>query len=185
MFMPLFTRKLALGADASVREDGATLFGKRIYLAARFARRDQLTAVARELEAAGAELTSRWLTTTPGPLAGDELDPNSLGGQMALMDLDDVQAADVCIAFTESPGGAQGRGGRHTELGIAIALGRRIILVGPREHVFHCLPDIEQFDTWDDARGALGLEVGADPNLMGAAASSRPRSERPYATPAS
>jgi hypothetical protein len=185
--LPLFARTVALGADAQLRDDDATLVGKRIYIAARFARRAQLTVVARELEAAGAELTSRWLTTTPGPLESDQLDPDSLGGQMALMDLADVRSADVCIAFTESPGEAQGRGGRHTELGIAIALGRRIILVGPREHVFHCLPEIEQFDSWDAARGALGLEVGADPFLLdaGGPPPSHSRGSRPYAGTAS
>lgn len=88
---------------------------------------------------------------------------------MARMDLDDVRSASVCIAFTESPGQAQGRGGRHTELGIALAMGLRVILIGPREHVFHCLPDIEQFDTWEEARDALGI-----PRPQGSTPAARP-----------
>jgi hypothetical protein len=71
------------------------------------------------------------------------------------MDFDDVREADVCIAFTEPADGPQGRGGRHTELGIALALGQRVIIVGPREHVFHCLPDVERYERWPEARDRL------------------------------
>lgn len=73
---------------------------------------------------------------------------------MASMDFEDLARSDMCIAFTEAEG-ARGRGGRHTELGIALGLGLRVILVGPREHVFHCLPGVEQYADWPGARRAL------------------------------
>jgi hypothetical protein len=38
---------------------------------------------------------------------------------------------------------------RHTEFGIGLALGKRLILVGEhREHVFHYLPVVEVYETW-------------------------------------
>lgn len=114
-----------------------------------------MKSVARELARHGYEVTSRWLTSEDA-LAPAELDGSGRAADLALMDLEDVRRAGICIAFTEPPHETKpGRGGRHTELGIALALGLRVVLVGPREHVFHCLPEIEQFATWDEARAAL------------------------------
>ncbi|HET8894684.1 MAG TPA: hypothetical protein VFM96_11370 [Gaiellaceae bacterium] len=130
------------------------LDGARIYLAARFARQAELRAAADELEEAGAKVVARWLYS-PRALAEQELGSDLRGSEMAAMDLADIQSADVCIAFTETAGSPTGRGGRHTELGIALALGLRIIVVGPREHVFHCLPSIEHYETWSDVQHRL------------------------------
>jgi hypothetical protein len=43
-------------------------------------------------------------------------------------------------------------GGRHVEFGLALAQGKRMIMVGPRENVFHyLLPDSQIFATWNKA----------------------------------
>ena len=69
------------------------------------------------------------------------------------MDLEDVRAADLCLAFTESADTSdRGRGGRHTEFGIALGLGRSVAIVGPVEHVFHRLPGVIHHCEWGDAR---------------------------------
>lgn len=47
------------------------------------------------------------------------------------------------------------RGGRHVEFGMALAMDKRLVVVGPRENVFHLLPAVEQFDTWPLALAAL------------------------------
>ena len=49
------------------------------------------------------------------------------------------------VSFTEGGGG---KGGRHVEFGLGLAQGKRMIIVGPREHVFHTADGVEQFDTW-------------------------------------
>jgi len=64
----------------------------------------------------------------------------------ALADLQDLHAADAVISFTSAGGG--GKGGRHVEYGLAVGLGKRLVLVGPREHVFHVLPDVEWYPDW-------------------------------------
>jgi hypothetical protein len=126
-----------------------------VYLASRFARRDEMREIAQDLEDHGFVVTSRWLES-PRPLAGADLDSDGLAGRLAAMDLEDLQRADVCISFTEPPDNPQsGRGGRHAELGIALGMGRHILLVGPREHVFHCLPQIDQYPDWETARQTL------------------------------
>lgn len=121
------------------------------YLAGRYARRQELRAVAEELQELGHAVTSRWLFVDAS--LPDRLLPR--GGrpaEIAEMDFDDVKRADVCLAFTEPANGPQGRGGRHVELGIALALGQRVVVVGPREHIFHCLPHVEQYENWAEAR---------------------------------
>jgi nucleoside 2-deoxyribosyltransferase len=145
----------AANRDASVRLKCRSLTGSRVYLAARFARREQLIGVARMLESSGVEVACRWLFAEGAALSAEELDSELRAGQMASMDFEDLRAADVCLAFTEQAREPQGRGGRHAEVGIALGLGHRVILVGPREHVFHCLPQVEHFASWEDAQTAL------------------------------
>ena len=55
-------------------------------------------------------------------------------------------AADAVIIFTEIPNTILATGGRHVEFGLALAQGKRVIIVSPvvspRENVFHyLLPD--------------------------------------------
>lgn len=154
---PLLRRKSALVTSGPVREHGRGVTGRKIYIAARYARREELIPLAQQLEQAGAAITCRWLFADGGSLAGEDLSPAERGGQLAKMDFEDVQQADICLAFTEPSDNPAGRGGRHTELGIALALGRRVVLVGPREHVFHCLPQIEHYENWETARQSLGV----------------------------
>ena len=126
----------------------------RIYLAARYRRLAEMRRSADDLERLGHQVTSRWLRghhDVPGPL-GDPAWP-SIGQQ----DMEDVQAADALIAFTE-PQRGEGGGGRHVELGMGLAWGKRLLVVGPREHLFHTLPSIEVYPTWTDALQALSSE---------------------------
>ncbi len=61
-------------------------------------------------------------------------------------------AADAVIIFTEIPNTILATGGRHVEFGLALAQGKRVIIVGPRENVFHyLLPDSQVFVTWNKA----------------------------------
>jgi len=126
---------------------------ERVYLAGRFSRRDEFKTLADAIIAAGHEVTSRWLYSDDHHL---KLDRGQLPAVAAVRDLEDVRAATVCIAFTEEPESPQGRGGRHVELGAALALGIRVIVVGDPEHIFHLLPDVLQVDSADNALAALG-----------------------------
>lgn len=117
----------------------------KIYLAARYSRREELCGYRAQLEAMGHTVTSRWLN-------GDhQIDDHGLSEEakrsererFAQEDYDDVLSANVLIAFTELPRSNNSRGGRHVELGIALGTQRiPVIIVGPRENVFCCLPGI-------------------------------------------
>ena len=132
----------------------SALKGSRVYLASRFARRNELAQLKNELNEAGATVTSTWLDSE-GPLTERELTSTGRAAAAAQRDLADIADADVFIAFTEPRSSSQGRGGRHTELGVALALGKRVVIVGPREHIFHCLDSIECFPSWAHARTEL------------------------------
>jgi hypothetical protein len=115
----------------------------KIYLAARYSRNPEMRSVRDLLVAAGHEVTSRWIDNHGGELE-ESLTPERLAaepefcGRFANVDVEDLRAAEMCISFT----GAGGKGGRHVEFGMAQALGKRLVLIGPRENVFHCLPGV-------------------------------------------
>ncbi len=115
----------------------------KVYLTARFARKDEMARYAQELNRLGHEVTSRWLEVefdSGTPLSH----PN--WSQLAQQDLDDIRKADVLISFTETTGGG---GARHVELGVGLGLGKQVYIVGSAEHLFHTLPMLEVYPDWD------------------------------------
>ncbi len=140
----------------------------RVYLAARYGRREELLARAGELTADGHTVTSRWLlgnqqwdaaTLAAATALEERRETPPEAARFAVDDWADVRAADVLILFTEPPGSAAGtRGGRHVEFGMAYALGKHCLVVGGRENVFHLLPGVEHHPTWERARRRLRWE---------------------------
>ena len=147
----------------------------KVYLAARYSRHPEMQEYARQLESVGIQVTSRWiygshqLMANGEPLGREreamfEADDPSMRAQRAEFaqhDLQDVMAADVVISFTEkSRTSSTSRGGRHVEFGVAVAAGKRCVVVGFRENVFHCLPQVEFYETWPEAFASL-IGVGS------------------------
>ena len=112
-----------------------------IALTSRYGRRQEMLAVASHLESIGHKITSRWLHS-----AVEEDTP-----ELAAMCLNDVAAADVVVAFTDPPGApGSERGGRHVEFGAGAILGKRLVVVGRSEHLFHHLERAEIVDSTAD-----------------------------------
>lgn len=140
-----------------------------IYLAARYSRREELCAYREQISALGHSVTSRWLngshqisdagtpigdrgeTLVEGDAGGASEEAERLRAMFATEDVSDVVSADVVISFTEPPRSSASRGGRHVEHGIALALRKMLIVVGYRENIFHWLPQVQFFETWDEA----------------------------------
>ena len=118
-----------------------------IYLAARFSRRFEMQGYRAELQRRGHLVTSRWIDI----FAEDERDAL----KCARIDLQDIDIADVVIAFGDEPRSTRSRGGHWVEYGYALASGHRIMLVGFRENVFGHLPEIEFYESWPKALDAL------------------------------
>lgn len=158
----------------------------RYYFAGRYSRhaelaryRDQLVLIP------NTQVTSRWIDCHGGELE-TSYTPEALAADPAacwkhgLSDLNDLIRADAIVSFTG--GGPGGKGGRHIEHGIAIAAfagaqwaepGFRVIVVGPRENIFHCHPATEVYPTWDEffqhelIAAGEGLVRAHHPGLIG------------------
>ena len=75
-----------------------------IYLAARYSRRDQLRSLRDELHRLGHVVTSRWLETKFGNQPGESsAAPPEYRARYAIIDLQDIEAADALVCFTEQP----------------------------------------------------------------------------------
>lgn len=111
---------------------------RRIYLASTLADKPRMRDVAAMLEKLGCTVVSTWIYT-PGETYGT--DPEDLQ-RWAVLDERGVAACDTFMVFADEGVRRQGQGGRHTELGIARALGKTIVAVGEPEQVFHYLPGI-------------------------------------------
>jgi nucleoside 2-deoxyribosyltransferase len=119
----------------------------RFYLAARFGRWPEMAYRSRELQTLGHAVTSRWHQGVAKP--AHPRDRSALSHDLcrvASEDLHDIDQADAVILFTEY--GKHFAGGRHVEAGYALALGKRLFIVGPRENVFYHLPQVVQASTW-------------------------------------
>lgn len=131
----------------------------KIYLASRYSRRDQMREVAKRMEGAGHEVTSRWLQTEwVNRPNSSSASPPEYRGQYASIDMEDVRAADCVVNFTEAPGDGS-RGGRHVEFGLALAWGKRLIVLGYRENLFHNHPSVEFVASVGELMVLLGDKV--------------------------
>jgi hypothetical protein len=146
---------------------------ERIYLAARHSRAPQLRELRDELQRRGFAVTSRWID------GGHELTKEGSTQaaheerrRFAEEDWADMLAADVVVSFTEEPRKTNTRGGRHVEFGGALATGKRCVVIGWRENVFHCLGNVEFFDSqWDWLRSldsSVAVHAPADSGKLSA-----------------
>lgn len=136
-----------------------------LYFAARYGRRDELAHYRAQAEASGHVVTSRWLDGHNWGVADCRDRDFELRGDMppeaapfAMEDCEDIAQSDCIVSFTEAPETEKGvaRGGRHVEFGLGLAWGKRMIVVGHRENVFHWLPSVEFAPTWGDALRIIG-----------------------------
>jgi len=116
-----------------------------IYIAAPYSCRNFAIAVMTTLELRGHVVTSRWLKD----------DSETLNDEWARNDLYDVASADALFALNLPGWEDKGTGGRHVEFGYALALGKRIVLVGQRSNIFHYLNAVLVVSTIDEAMDAL------------------------------
>jgi len=113
----------------------------KIYIAAMFSQRAAMEIIADELKGYGFEIVARWVYGGEDGLSRE---------QIALTDIADVDACDTLVAFTQCRGTMHTGGGRHVEFGYALAKGKKIIVIGDRETVFHHHPAARVYRNMDD-----------------------------------
>ncbi|MBI4029150.1 MAG: nucleoside 2-deoxyribosyltransferase [Candidatus Blackburnbacteria bacterium] len=110
-----------------------------VYLSSRYKDYRYLQKIREVLNKEGIDVTSQWIY-------GGQEATAKCGDQekcrYANQDLTDLYAADVLVIWSLPKNFGKGTGGRHVELGIALALDKPIILVGKRENIFHWLKQI-------------------------------------------
>lgn len=112
----------------------------RLYVAASFPRKREAEALASRLIAAGHTVASAWHTVGPRMEYGE-----GTLKEVALRDMADVLRAEALVCLT---GDTLTHGGRHGEVGAALATMRPVYLLGPREKcVWHHHPRVRQVDS--------------------------------------
>ena len=106
----------------------------KIYVAALYSMRETEAAeAARVVLENGHECTARWI-------GGGEVGKSQAGA--AVMDIEDIDAAEALIMLALPYGTMFKGGGRHFEMGYAHGRGKRIAVVGDHESVFCHLPSV-------------------------------------------
>ena len=133
---------------------------RKIYLSAPYGRRDEMVPYAEELRNAGNLITSNWIygdhdlvdpehrrhwTTDLG--TDDAVDPEAQ--PIAIEDYRTLVEATTIVFFSEKPSNPTPRGSRHVEFGIALSLDMEILVIGPRENLFHTMPGVQHWPTWE------------------------------------
>lgn len=109
----------------------------KVYIAARYSRKEEMKEQVAKLQDNGFEVTSTWMTEThDGSVQLADISPVALLSY-ARRDLKEVDDADVLLFYSESDQSYNRRGGRHVEYGYALAKDKLIIVVGPYENIFH------------------------------------------------
>jgi len=118
----------------------------KIYLASRYDRRPELQLYREFLLSEGHTVTSRWIDGNHH--INDTLWPEETKvaafQKFADEDCEDLSASDMVLSFTDPPGPSTSLGGRHVEFGLALKT-KRCVVIGPRENVFHYLPEVEWY----------------------------------------
>jgi nucleoside 2-deoxyribosyltransferase len=121
-----------------------------LYVASAYRRRDELRKYAAELQSFGVRVTSRWLSEDLSLNVKLSDVTDDFSRNVAVVDLEDILAADGMLFFAEDANNQPPRGGRHVEFGYALAEGLQMYVVGDRENIFHYLPNVHHFATFND-----------------------------------
>lgn len=120
----------------------------KFYISARYGRRLEAEALGLLLTEMGHEITSRWVWREQ-PQEYETATPEEIA-EYAEEDVEDVLEAEALVALSEPSDSAWGRGSRHVEFGIALALAKMLFVIGPYENVFHYMADVTVADNVQD-----------------------------------
>ena len=156
----------------------------KVYMASVFADKDRVAVRSAELRTLGITPTNRWQDESAPHNCTINDKPDEYFRETAVVDIDDLIAADVLVLTVPSDAEMSditvrslARGGRHFETGFFYGLmlaeqargdfHRQLIILGKRENVFHFLdgksvtlsyPAVKQMDTWNDVTRYLWSE---------------------------
>lgn len=122
-----------------------------VYLAAQYSQKEKMKEIATKLREVDINVTSSWLEEVHPPDSQMADVPQNNLLLYARTDLREIDQADWFVFHSVSPTTKTVRGGRHVEFGYAIAKEKKILVVGPKENIFHHLPQIRHVREWSTA----------------------------------
>lgn len=125
----------------------------RIYIAGQYARKLEFREYAQEAEKLGIKVGADWLMEDEDPKSKLNESPDEKLVRYSQKDYWDIGACDIFVFFAEDQENQPPRGGRHVEFGIAMALGKPVVVIGEHENIFHYCPGfhIEHHPNWTSA----------------------------------
>jgi hypothetical protein len=124
------------------------------YFAASFDRGAELVELADFVRDFGHEVTSTWLEKSANGYEAQEMSNGrtfeDIMRECCEIDLSDIERASMVVSFTESTRDRYFSGGRHVEFGYAYRSNKSMLVVGPKENIFHHLPGVHCFETIDE-----------------------------------
>jgi nucleoside 2-deoxyribosyltransferase len=120
----------------------------KIYIAACFGQQAEVREKADQLTQAKHVCTSSWRYLKPLGDGGSDAGGVKFASaylQRALQDLRDLEASDLLVLLA---GQVSTTGGKHFEVGYAVASGKQVVIIGSPENVFHWM--LPRFATWQE-----------------------------------
>jgi hypothetical protein len=131
----------------------------KIYLAAQRGTQQEMLFISDVLTSIGHVVTSSWIESSIPWISPEQMwKTPAFCSEFARVDFQDLERADMVAIFTCY--GPSTTGGRHVELGMSLALRKRIAIVGPVENIFQTfqLPIMEHYDDWPHLARTLSRE---------------------------
>lgn len=128
-----------------------------VYIASRFERKHEMKALVSLFAEHNIQVEARWLDEDISPQSQlSDLTPLYCRSK-AEIDLEDINSSDTFVFFSDDRP-ITVRGGKHVEFGYALATGKRLVVIGPHENIFHYLPGVVQYHSVEDFLDAEGIE---------------------------
>lgn len=122
----------------------------KLYLAAGFSKKNDIAEKTELLKSYGVDVVSSWHLETVGPQTTLADCSDDYHRENAARDLAEIESADTLVLFTQDPTIPFCRGGRMHEAGYAQGKGKRVVVVGPKENIFHWLSDVTVYASFSE-----------------------------------
>jgi hypothetical protein len=127
----------------------------KIYLASHYSRKNEVRAAVAELAKLGIEVVSTWHREKVASNSVMHPENGRAWRKNAISDKRELDACTHFVLFSMGPTAKFSRGSHAWENGYAVAAGKRCLVVGERQVIFHYLPGTTVCNTWQSAKRIL------------------------------
>ena len=136
----------------------------KVYIASHFSRKNEVRMAAQELRALDIDVVSTWHRETTKSNSIMHKGNARTWRKYALSDLNELCGCTHFVLFSMGATKKFSRGSHCWEAGFASGQGKKCIVVGERQVIFHYLPGERICKTWASAKRYLKKEFQNEPN---------------------